>query len=186
MHRTQDANADLTTIAAIDTIKHQPWVYQQSHLQSGTHPDKYQVAKSFVLNAKQQLRVLDGIRYGPHPINVKSNERNIADGTLALEPNSACIKVGVKATETQVIEQFSYSANGVIYSRTDTFVQLWIDRSSGLPVKAFLDGPELTLGRSLSRPGTPPQVLLKETGKRYTEIQQYQFNEALVKAAAAQ
>ena len=173
-------------LAAIDAVRRQPWVYQLSQLQRGTHPDKYHIAKSFVLNTKQQLRVLDGIRYGPHTINRNSNERDIANGTLALEPNSACTKVGTEPIGKSVLERFSYSANGLLFSRTDTHLQLWIDSSTGLPIKVSVDGPELTLGRSLSRPGTPPQVMLKETGKRYAEMQHYQYGEVLVKAAAEQ
>jgi hypothetical protein len=163
---------------AIDRLREQPWVLVNGKVAQGVHPELYTSMTSALLGRRQQIRILDGERFSS---NVESYDKSTLDniiGASELHPDTPCENVKLSSTSSNSsLVEYTYSTK---VTRADAHFHIWISRSSGLPIKVQVDGPQLLYRRSLSRPSKPPQVMLWPNGLRYFETREYVFGERQV------
>ncbi len=115
----------------------------------------------------------------------EQDELDRVTGASELAPDSECVRLlpaDTKQTGTELSAAIEYTYSTKV-ARAEAYFHIWISPSSGLPVRVLVNGPQLAYGRSLSRPGKPPQVTLRTNGYRYTELLEYKYDESLVRAA---
>jgi hypothetical protein len=164
---------------AIDRLREQPWVLVSGTVTQGVHPEFYTSMTSTLMGRRQQIRILDGERFSS---NVEGYDKSTLDnivGASELHPDTPCDQIKPNST-SQNSDLVEYTYNTKV-TRADAHFHIWISRSSGLPVKVQIDGPQLLYRRSLSRPSKPPQVMLWPNGLRYFETREYVFGERQVK-----
>jgi hypothetical protein len=163
---------------AIDLLRTQPWVLVNGTVSQGVHPELYTSMTSALLDRRRQIRILDGERFSS-PID--SNDRQTMDGiigALELHPDTPCERIQFDTPpQNESLVEYTYSTK---VTRADAHFRVWISRSSGLPVKIQIDGPQLIYRRSLSRPSKPPQVVLWPNGQRYEETRHYIYGQGQV------
>jgi hypothetical protein len=168
---------------AIDRLREQSWVLVSGTVTQGVHPELYTSMTSALLGRRQQIRILDGEQFGS---NVEGFDKGTLDniiGASELHPDTPCDRIKLNSTsEKNNLVEYTYSTK---VTRADAHFHIWISRSSGLPVKVQIDGPQLLYRRSLSRPSKPPQVMLWPNGLRYFETREYVFGENQVKQRLA-
>ena len=171
----------LPVSSSLRALREQSWVHLRAELERGTTWERYRVMESLLLGGHQQMRILDGVSFGPRNLGKDSAERSLVDGSTALVPNGDCVYLGEERLLNQLSARYSYTVNA---GRVDAMVMLWISPSSNLPLKVRVEGPEMSFARALSRPGKPPQVSLRETGKTYIEWQYFEYGEVKVSQRA--
>jgi hypothetical protein len=163
---------------AIDRLREQTWVLVNGKVTQGVHPELYTAMTSALLDGRQQIRILDGERFSS---SVEGYDKSTLDniiGASELHPDTPCDQIKLNSTsEKSNLVEYTYSTK---VTRADAHFHLWIARSSGLPVKVQIDGPQLLYRRSLSRPSKPPQAMLWPNGLRYFETREYVFGESKV------
>jgi hypothetical protein len=163
---------------AINRLREQPWVLVNGTVTQGAHPEHYTSMVSALLGRRQQIRILDGERFSS---SVEGFEKDTLDniiGASELHPDTPCENVKLSSTSSNSrLVEYTYSTK---VTRADAHLHIWISRSSGLPVKVQINGPQLLYRRSLSRPSKPPQVMLWPNGLRYIETKEYVFGETQV------
>ncbi len=163
---------------AIDLLRKQPWVLVRGTVNQGVHPELYTSMSSALLGGRQQIRILDGEQFSS---NVEGFDKSTLDniiGASELHPDTPCDQIKLNSTsEKNNLVEYTYSTK---VTRADAHFHIWISRSSGLPVRVQIDGPQLLYRRSLSRPSKPPQVMLWPNGLRYYETREYVFGESKV------
>jgi hypothetical protein len=163
---------------AIDRLREQSWVLVSGTVTQGVHPEFYSSMTSGLLGSRQQIRILDGERFSSRINGLDKDTLDNVIGASELHPDTPCEKVKLNSTSlTNDLVEYTYSTK---VTRADAHFHIWISRSSGLPVKVQIDGPQLLYRRSLSRPSKPPQVMLWPNGLRYDETREYIFGEAKV------
>jgi hypothetical protein len=187
--QTTDASCE-AVIDSISQLRKQPWVLLRGQVTQGVHPEGYTAMISLLLDGRRQLRVLDGRRFSSNQMIFDQAELDRVTGATELTPDSNCVRimpVDTTAADTLRADIEPSSAIEYTYStkvaRSDAYFRIWISPSSGLPLRVLVNGPQLSYGRSLSRPGKPPQVVLKTNGLRYMELFEYEYGEGLVRAA---
>lgn len=163
---------------AIDRLREQTWVLVNGTVTQGVYPEHYTSMTSALLGRRQQIRILDGERFSGAAEGFDKDTLDNIIGASELHPDTPCEKV--KSNSTSLTSDFAEYTYSTKVTRADAHFHIWISRSSGLPVKVQIDGPQLLYRRSLSRPSKPPQVMLWPNGLRYFETRQYVFGEAKV------
>lgn len=163
--------------SALQALRRQPWVSVQGEVRQGRHPESYTRMQTYVLRGRLQARVLDGDRFGPHPLGPEPEARDLASGALPLLPAQDCELVGEEALDGQPTRVYDYEA---FVGRSRARIRLWIAHDSGLPLQAHIDGPQMAYTRALSRPGKPPQAVLKASGQRYQEWQFFRYGRTVM------
>jgi hypothetical protein len=192
--QTTDASCE-AVIDSISQLRKQPWVLLRGQVTQGVHPEGYTAMISLLLDGRRQLRVLDGRRFSSNKMIFDQAELDQVTGAMELTPDSSCVRilpVDPPAADTLRADtlradiepssaiEYTYSTK---VARSEAYFRIWISPSLGLPLRVLVNGPQLAYGRSLSRPGKPPQAVLKTNGLRYTEIFEYEYGEGLVRAA---
>jgi hypothetical protein len=187
--QTPDASCN-AVIDSISQLRKQPWVLLRGQVIQGVHPEGYTAMISLLLDGRRQLRVLDGRRFSSNLMISDQAERDRVTGATDLTPDSNCVRalpVDTTAAVTLRADIELSSAIEYTYStkvaRSEAYFRTWISPSSGLPLRVLVNGPQLAYGRSLSRPGKPPQVVLRTNGLRYTELFEYEYGEGFARAA---
>jgi hypothetical protein len=173
----RDASCN-AVVDAIAELRKQPWVLLRGTVTNGTHPDGYKVMTSMLLNGKHQVRVLDGVRFATNEKITSQDDLDRVTGAADLLPDTDCIRSTKIDSEPSELSEYSYK---VLVARSEANYRMSISRISGLPIRVVVEGPQLSYGRSLSRPGKPPQAVLKPNGLRYTEILEYGYGESVVR-----
>jgi hypothetical protein len=162
-------------LQSLALLRKQLWVQVRGQVLQGVHPEGYKEMTSSLQSGKRQIRVLDGTRFSSNHLISNQEELDQVTAAADLTPDSECIRVEPDDTKREAHIEFTYSTK---VARAEAYFRISISPSSGLPVKVRVNGPQLVYGRSLSRPGKPPQVVLKTNGLRYTEVLDYTYNEA--------
>ncbi len=176
----------IAVIDAINQLRKQPWVVVRGQVTQGVHPDGYTAMTSLLLAGRKQIRILDGKRFSSNRVMSNQDELDRVTGATELTPDSDCVPVlaadSVRAdTGSLGLVEYTYSTK---VARAEAHFRIGISPGSGLPIRVLVNGPQLAYGRSLSRPGKPPQVTLRTNGLRYTELLEYSYDEGVVRAAA--
>jgi hypothetical protein len=162
----------IPVVNALRKLNTVPSIMVKGQVQNGVHPEGYTTMESSWLNRAQQIRVLDGVRFTSPLKNFDQETNDQVTGAAELLPDSLCERVDPSKPLTSELVEYTYST---IVARTNTYIRIWISTKTGLPTSVHIDGPQLTYGRSLSRPGKPPQAILKANGLRYAETRQFFF-----------
>jgi hypothetical protein len=177
--QTRDASCN-AVVNAIAELRKQPWVLLRGQVTHGTHPDGYKSMTSILLDGKHQVRVLDGVRFATNETNTNQDELDRVTGAAELLPDTDCTRSTKVVAESSELLEYSYK---VLVARSEANYRMSLSKISGLPIRVVVEGPQLSYGRSLSRPGKPPQAVLKSNGLRYTEILEYSYGEPIVRGA---
>jgi hypothetical protein len=178
--QTRDASCN-PVINAIAELRKQPWVLLHGEVTQGTHPDGYKVMKSMLLDGKHQVRILDGVRFATNEKIISQDDLDRVTSAAELLPDTDCTRSTKIDAESSELSEYSYK---VLVARSEANYRLWISKISGLPIRVVVEEPQLSYGRSLSRPGKPPQAVLKTNGLRYREILEYSYGEIVVRGAS--
>jgi hypothetical protein len=163
---------------AIDRLRQQSWVLVSGTVTRGVHPELYTSMASALLDNRHQIRILDGERFSSRVDGYDKGTLDNIIGASELHPDTPCEKVNLNSTSfTSDLVEYTYSTKA---TRADAHFRIWVSRSSALPIKVQIDGPQLLYRRSLSRPSKPPQVMLWPNGLRYFETREYVFGQAKV------
>jgi hypothetical protein len=177
--QTRDASCN-AVVNAIAELRRQPWVLLRGQVTQGVHSDGYTEMTSMLLDGKYQVRILDGVRFATNDKISNQEDLDRVTGAADLLPDSDCTRATKIDAEPSELSEYSYK---VLVARSEANFRLWISKTSGLPIRLIVEGPQLSYGRSLSRPGKPPQAILKPNGLRYTEILEYGYGESVIRGA---
>jgi hypothetical protein len=175
--QTRDASCNLI-VNAIAELRKQPWVLLRGQVTHGTHPDGYKVMTSMLIDGKQQARILDGVRFATSEKITSQDDLDRVTGAAELLPDTDCTRFSQIDSEPSALLEYSYK---VLVARSEANYRISISKITGLPIRVVVEGPQLSYGRSLSRPGKPPQAVLKPNGLRYAEILEYGYGESVVR-----
>jgi hypothetical protein len=145
-----------TVLRALALMDAQPRLHLRLEVVSGRHPDGLKRLELRRADGLERL-LLDG-----RALRTVAVTESVADA-LMLAPEGPCEADPPGATGPAALRYDAFAERG------QSRVALWVDPASGLPSRARRDGPELTWGRSLSRPTKPPQPMLRPTGGRSVE-----------------
>jgi hypothetical protein len=177
----QTRNASCNEVVnAIAELRKQPWVLLRGQVTHGTHPDGYKLMTSMLLDGKHQVRILDGVRFATNQTISNQDDLDRVTGAAELLPDTECTRSTKVDAESSELLEYSYK---LLVARSEANYRLWISKTSSLPIRVVVEGPQISYGRSLSRPGKPPQAVLKANGLRYTEILEYSYGEIVVRDA---
>jgi hypothetical protein len=109
------------------------------------------------------------------------DELDQVTGAANLIPDSDCTRVQPATSKPLITKpatntEYTFSTK---VARAEAHMRISISTSTGLPERVHVNGPQLVYGRSLSRPGKPPQVVLRTNGLRYTELLEYAYAKPL-------
>jgi hypothetical protein len=175
--QTRDASCNLV-VNAIAELRKQHWVLLRGQVTHGTHPDGYKVMTSMLIDGKQQARILDGVRFATNEKITSQDDLDRVTGAAELLPDTDCVRSTKIDFEPSELSEYTYK---VLVARSEANYRISISKITGLPIRVVVEGPQLSYGRSLSRPGKPPQAVLKPNGLRYTEILEYGYGESVVR-----
>jgi hypothetical protein len=178
--KAQDTDTSCSAVLqSIAQLKKQLWVQVRGQVLQGVHPEGYKEMTSTLIDGKRQARVLDGARFSTNRLISNQEELDQVTSASNLIPDSECVHVAPVADPPKAQLEYTYSTK---VARAEAHFRISISTITGLPERVQINGPQLVYGRSLSRPGKPPQVVLKTNGLRYTELLEYTYGESLGRA----
>jgi hypothetical protein len=176
MAQSTDASC-APVLQSIAQLRKQLGVQVRGRVLNGAHPEGYKEMTSTLIDGKRQVRVLDGTRFSSNRLISDKDELDQVTGASNLIPDSECVRIEPLDDKPKAQLEYTYSTK---VARAEAHFRISISTITGLPERVQVNGPQLAYGRSLSRPGKPPQVVLKTNGLRYTELLEYVYGKHML------
>lgn len=162
---------------AVDAGMKQKQIYAASFEQlSNGKPGKALLSAITIDNTHY---LFDGGRgFGATPLE-SEQMRKMGSGLIGFSPGQACAAQGTTTIAGKAAQKFSYTTD---LGNGPANVTLWIDRTTGLPLRGMTDEPEVDVDVQFTKDGDM-KTIKKPTGKRSKHISGFLYGSA-VKAPA--